>query len=142
MKNSSAGTTISSLFLLWSFNKVHIFIPTDINPNFFKNKEIEKYIPLFLPLQTPIQSQLFHEEALDDVIFEWASESRSECTLNSVDDEARATLRGEAEPVVIWHEEEDSDYESHEELCYHSFIVKVFSVLFISFNTLFIIPTF
>merc|ERR1711862_131364 len=50
----------------------------------------------------------FDEEALDEgVILEWASEGRSEYTL--VPEEVRADLRGLAEPVVIWLQDDDSD---------------------------------
>lgn len=120
---------------LKSFDKINIFIQAAITPNFFKNKEMKKYSPvmkhitnsnpimerhLIGALESFCQSkpknfavmikQLYDEDALEeDVILEWAGEGRSIYTLDTVDEEARATLRAEAEPVVAWLQEEDSD---------------------------------
>lgn len=63
------------------------------------------------PKNFPVMiKQLYDEDALDEeTILEWADEGRSEYTLEAVDEEARAVLRGEAEPVVVWLQDEDSD---------------------------------
>jgi hypothetical protein len=42
-------------------------------------------------------------------------DGRSEYTLEAVDEEARATLRGEVEPVVVWLQEAASDDDESEE---------------------------
>ena len=56
--------------------------------------------------------QLFDEDVLEeDTILEWAGEGRSEYTLDCVDEDQRATMRGEAEPVVVWLQEDDSSDE-------------------------------
>ena len=56
------------------------------------------------------------EDVLDeDTILEWADAGRSEYTLDSVDEESRAILRGEAEPVVVWLQEAESDEEDDDE---------------------------
>lgn len=120
---------------LKSFDKIHIFIRAAITPNFFKGKEIEKYAPVISKITNgnPIMErhliaalecicvdkpknfavmikQLYDEDCLEeDVILEWAGEGRSEFTLESVSEEARAMLRGEAEPVVTWLQQDDSD---------------------------------
>ena len=51
----------------------------------------------------------------EETILEWADDGRSEYTLDAVDEETRAVLRGEAEPVVNWLQEADSDSESDSE---------------------------
>jgi translation initiation factor 5 len=56
--------------------------------------------------------QLFDEEVLEeDTILEWAGEGRTDYTLECVDEDHRAALRGEAEPVVCWLMEDDSSDE-------------------------------
>jgi translation initiation factor 5 len=126
---------------LKSHDKVHIFVRAAFGPQFFKNKEVEKYAPVIqkitnrgitmerhliaalesLCVDTPknfpvFLKQLYDEDALDeDVILEWAAEGRNEFTLSSVDEEKRAELRGEAEPVVVWLQAADSDDDDDEE---------------------------
>jgi len=126
---------------LKSFDKINIFIQAAITPNFFKNKEMKKYSPVMKHItnSNPIMErhligalesfcmekpknfavmikQLYDEDALEeDVILEWAGEGRSIYTLDSVDEEVRAILRAEAEPVVAWLQEEDESDESDNE---------------------------
>jgi len=126
---------------LKSHDKVHILIRAVLTPEFFKNKEIPKYAPLVTavtngnkimerhligavehlcvdkPKNFPVAiKQLYDEDALDEeTILEWADEGRSDYTLDAVDEETRAVLRGEAEPVVVWLQEADSEEESSDE---------------------------
>lgn len=126
---------------LKSHDKVKIFVRAAITPQFFKNKEIEKYAPVvskisngnkiierhliasleFLALEKPkifpvMIKQFYDEDALEEeAIIEWAEDGRSEYTLDAVDEETRAALRGEAEPLVVWLQEADSDSDSDEE---------------------------
>jgi translation initiation factor 5 len=126
---------------LKSHDKAQILVRAVITPQFFKNKEIEKYAPLISgltlgnrvmerhlissleaiciekPKNFPVMlKQLYDEDALEEeAILEWADEGRSGFTLAEVDEETRAALRGEAEPVVVWLQEADSDEESEEE---------------------------
>jgi translation initiation factor 5 len=59
--------------------------------------------------------QLFDEEVLEeDTILEWAGEGRTDYTLDVVDEDRRAALRGEAEPVVCWLMEDDSSDEDED----------------------------
>ena len=121
--------------------KVHIFVQAAFTPSFFKNKEVEKYskavvaitnenrimerhliaaLELFCvdkPKNFPVFiKQLYDEDALDEgTILDWSDEGRTEFTLDAVDEEKRAVLRGEAEPVVVWLQDEDSDDDSDEE---------------------------
>lgn len=120
---------------LKAHDKIHIFIRAAITPQFFKEKEIEKYAPVvsklangnkiierhliasleLICMEKPknfavMIKQFYDEDALDEeTILEWADEGRTEFTLAAVDEEARAALRGEAEPVVNWLQEADSD---------------------------------
>lgn len=120
---------------LKSHDKVLIFLRAAITPMFFKKNEIEKYAPVITkltnnktimerhviaalevicadkPKNFPVLiKQLYDQDALEeDTILEWAAEGRSDYTL--VDEDSRATLRAEAEPVVVWLQEEDSDTE-------------------------------
>ena len=122
---------------LKAHDKIHIFIRAAITPQFFKNKEIEKYAPVvvniangnkimerrlissleFINKDKPknfavMIKQFYDEDALqEETILEWADEGRSEFTLDAVDEETRAALRGEAEPVVVWLQEADSEDE-------------------------------
>jgi translation initiation factor 5 len=126
---------------LKSHDKIHIFLRAAITPQFFKNKEIEKYAPAaekiangnkiiqrhliasleFLckdkPKNFPVMiKQFYDEDALEEeTILEWSDEGRSEFTLDAVDEDTRAVLRGEAEPVVVWLQEADSEEESDED---------------------------
>jgi translation initiation factor 5 len=126
---------------LKAHDRIHIFILAAITPQFFKTKEIEKYAPVVSaiskgnkiierhliaslelinmdkPKNFPVMiKQLYDEDALDEeAILEWAEDGRSEYTLTVVDEEKRAKLRGEAEPVVVWLQEADSEEDSGEE---------------------------
>lgn len=126
---------------LKSHEKIHIFLRAAITPMFFKNNEVQKYAPVIVkmtsskplmerhviaacegicldkPKNFPVLiKQLYDEDALEeDVILEWAAEGRNEFTLDVVDEESRATLRAEAEPVVVWLQEADSDEDSDDE---------------------------
>jgi translation initiation factor 5 len=126
---------------LKSHDKIHIFIRAAITPQFFKNKEIEKYAPVAIaiangskiierhliaslelisiekPKNFPVLIKQFYDEdgLEEETILEWAEDGRSEYTLEPVDEETRAALRGEAEPVVVWLQEADSEGESDEE---------------------------
>lgn len=121
---------------LKSFDKIHIFIRAAITSDFWEKKLVQKYAPTvsLITNENPIMERhlisaleyisvdstkhfpvllklFFDEEALDEgVILEWASEGRSEYTL--VPEEVRADLRGLAEPVVIWlNDDSDEDDE-------------------------------
>jgi len=122
-------------------DKVHIFSRAAITPQFFKNKEIGKYAPVvskiangskiierhliasleFLSIEKPknfpvMIKQFYDEDALEEeTIIDWAEDGRSEYTNVAVDEETRAALRGEAEPVVVWLQEADSDSEDEED---------------------------
>lgn len=126
---------------LKSNHKVLIFVQAAFTPQFFKNKEVQKYAKSIVaitngnrimerhliaalellcaekPKNFPVFiKQLYDEDALDEeTILDWADEGRSEYTLDAVDEETRAVLRGEAEPVVVWLQDEDSDEEDSEE---------------------------
>lgn len=123
---------------LKSFDKIHILVRASIGPNFFKNKEIPKIAPavsaitsgnkimerhLIAALEAicvnktknfPVMLKQFYDvDALDEeTILEWADEGRSVYTLSSVDEEVRAELRGEAEPLIVWLQEAESEDES------------------------------
>lgn len=57
---------------------------------------------------------LFDEDALqEETILAWADAGRSEYTL--VEEEQRAILRGEAEPVVVWLQDSDSEDDDDED---------------------------
>jgi len=123
---------------LKSFDKIHIFIRAAITSDFWEKELVQKYAPTvsLITNQNPIMERhliaalehisvgspkhfpvllklMYDEDALDEgVILEWASEGRSEYTL--VSEELRSELRGEAEPVVIWLQDDDSDEEDNE----------------------------
>lgn len=122
---------------LKSHEKIHIFVRAVITSDFFKNKEIQKYAPTIVKItqKNPIMErhliaaieglcvdmgkiklfpvmikQLFDEDALqEDVILEWAVDEGSEYTLDSVDEDNKAKLRAEADPLVNWLEEDSDD---------------------------------
>lgn len=126
---------------LKSHHKARIFVNAAFTPQFFKNKEVENYAKATIaitngnrimerhligaleafctdkPKNFPVLiKQLYDEDALEeDTILDWAEEGRSEYTLDVVDEETRAALRGEAEPVVVWLQDEDSDEDSSED---------------------------
>lgn len=127
---------------LKTFDKIHIYMRSVITPDFFKNDEIKKAVPVVLALTGesnimerhlisaleflnadkpkffPVMlKQLYDEDALkEDNILEWAAEGRTtDYTLESLDEDARAALRAEAEPLIVWLQEsddEDSDSDS------------------------------
>jgi len=124
---------------LKSFDKIHIFIRAAITPDFWEKKLVQKHAPTISlitnhnpimerhviaaleglsvdsPKHFPVLLKLmFDEEALDEgVILEWACEGRTDYTL--VSEEVRADLRAEAEPVVMWLQDDDSDEEDDED---------------------------
>lgn len=126
---------------LKSHDKIHIFARAAITPDFYKEGQIEKHsatiskltqsnpimerhliaamegLCIEKPKNFPVMlKQLYDEDALEeDVILEWACEGRNEYTLDLVDEETRAALRSEAEPVVVWLQDEDSSDESDDE---------------------------
>ena len=128
---------------LKTHDRIHILTRAAFTPQFFKNKEVSKYAPAITkltnsnmimerqliasleglciekPKNFPVfLKQLYDEDALEEeTILEWADEGRSSYTLDVVDEETRAKLRGEAEPVVVWLQDEDdeSDNESDED---------------------------
>jgi translation initiation factor 5 len=111
--------------------------PEDITSDFFKKGTMKKHVPVIRAItnSSPIMErhligaleglclnmdntkafavlikQLYEQDALEeDTILEWAAEGRSEYTLETVDEESRAALRAEAEPIVAWLQEEDDD---------------------------------
>lgn len=127
---------------LKSHDKVHIFLRAFLTPTFFKNKDISKHSetmecitqgnPImqrhligaiegittedgFQDKHFPVMlKQFYDEDVLDEeIILEWAFDGRSEYTLDSLEEDARANLRGLAEPVVAWlQEDSDSDSDS------------------------------
>jgi len=123
---------------LKSHDKIHILVRAAITPMFFKNNEVEKYAPAIeklthgkpllerhviaaleaicvdKPKNFPVLIKQFYDEdgLEEDTILEWAAEGRNEYTLDEVDEETRAALRGEAEPVVVWLQDADSDEDS------------------------------
>ncbi len=122
---------------LKSHERIHIFLYSVITVNFFKGKEIEKFAsiirritndsiemqrhlisaveglcvqqiePKFFPV---LLKQLYDEDLLEeDIILEWAFDGRSVYTLESVDEESRADIRGKAEQFVAWLQEDSDD---------------------------------
>ena len=126
---------------LKSFDKIHILVQAAITSNFFKQNEIQKFAPVVAdiasgnkamerhliaalegicvdkPKNFPVMiKQFYDEDALEEeTILEWADDGRSEYTLKDLDEETRAKLRGEAEPLIVWLQEADSDDESEAE---------------------------
>jgi translation initiation factor 5 len=126
---------------LKSHDKIRILILAAFTLDFYKNKEVEKYAPVIARIANSnrimerhiisaleafcvektknfpvLLKQLYDEDALDEeTILEWADQGRSEFTLPSVDEDSRAILRGEAEPVVVWLQEAESEDESSDE---------------------------
>jgi translation initiation factor 5 len=124
---------------LKSHDKIHILVRAAFTPQFFKKKEIEKFAPAIVtitngnkimerhliaaleaicadkPKNFPVMIKQFYDEDVleEETILEWADEGRSEYT--TVCEDTRAVLRGEAEPVVVWLQEADSEEESSEE---------------------------
>ena len=126
---------------LKSQDKVYILVMAAITPNFFKKKEVAKYsdalvkitnnnkimerhliaaleaLSIDKPKNFPVLiKQFYDEDALaEETILEWADAGRTEYTLDVVDEDTRAALRGEAEPVVVWLQEADSEDDSDED---------------------------
>lgn len=126
---------------LKSHDKVHILVRAAFTADVFKNKEIPKFAPAIsaitngkmimerhfiasleaLCVDKPknfavMIKMLYDEDALsEESILEWADDGRTEYTLDTVDEDSRALLRGEAEPVVVWLQEADSDSEGDSE---------------------------
>ena len=122
---------------LKAHDKIHILARAAITADFFKNKEIPKYsnavskiingnkilerhliaslefVSKDQPKNFPVMIKQFYDEDVleEETILEWAEDGRSEYTLAAVDEETRAILRGEAEPVVVWLQEADSEDE-------------------------------
>ena len=120
---------------LKSHDKIHILFRSVFTTDFFKEKQVEKWSDVISqitlhsapmerhligaaellcqdkPKLFPVMlKQLFEEDALEeDVILEWACEGRSDFTQDALDEDSRAALRGEAEPVVVWLQDDDSD---------------------------------
>ncbi|KAL3793792.1 hypothetical protein ACHAW5_009579 [Stephanodiscus triporus] len=122
---------------LKSQDKIHIFIQAAFTPEFFKLKQVQTYAPTIAKITqgknvmerhlisaceslcadkpknfAVLIKQLFDEEVLEeDTILEWAGEGRTEYTLESVNEDQRCSMRAEAEPVVVWLQEDDSSDE-------------------------------
>ena len=120
---------------LKSQDKIHIFLRAAFTPDFFKHKQVEAHAATIAKItggKTVMErhlisaceelcadkpknfavliKQLFDEEVLEeDTILEWAGEGRTDYTLESVDEDQRCNMRAEAEPVVVWLQEDDSD---------------------------------
>lgn len=120
---------------LKSQDKIHIFIQAAFTPEFYKQKQVQTYAAAIAKItqgKTVMErhlisacealcvdkpknfavliKQLFDEEVLEeDTILEWAGEGRTDYTLESVTEDQRCMLRAEAEPVVVWLQEDDSD---------------------------------
>ena len=129
------------LISLKSQDKIHIMVRAAFTEQVFKDKEVAKFAPAIasitngknimerhliaaleaLCVDKPknfavMLKQFYDEDALEELtILEWADGGRSEYTLDAVDEDSRAVLRGEAEPVVVWLQEADSDDESSDE---------------------------
>merc|ERR1712238_366226 len=125
---------------LKSHDKMQIFARAVITPQFYKEKEIEKFSPFFDEIiqenrimqrhlisvlellcveknkNFPVMiKQFFDEEVLEeDVILEWAFDGRTEYTFNSIDEGTRSSLRAEAEPVIVWLQESDDESSDEE----------------------------
>ncbi len=122
---------------LKSQDKIHIFIRAAFTPDFFKQKQVQTWAPTIAKITqgknvmerhlisacenlcadkpknfAVIIKQLFDEEVLEeDTILEWAGEGRTDYTLESVNEDQRCNMRAEAEPVVVWLQEDDSSDE-------------------------------
>ncbi len=125
---------------LKSQDKIHIFIQAAFTPDFIKEKQVEAHAPTIAKITqgknvmerhlisaceglcadmpkkfAVLIKQLFDEEVLEeDTILEWAGEGRTDYTLESVTEDQRCGMRAEAEPVVNWLMEDDSDSSDEE----------------------------
>jgi len=119
---------------LKTHDRMQIFVEAAFTEHFFKNKEVEARAPVIqaitqgnpimerhligavegfthsAPKLFPVMiKQLFDEDALEEeTILQWAYDGRTEYTLEKVDEDSRARLRAEAEPVINWLQEDDS----------------------------------
>lgn len=128
---------------LKSHERIHIFMNSVMTSGFFKKKEIENYSPIIQKITNGsiemlrhlissveelcvkqiqakyfpvILKQLYDEDILgEDLILEWAFDGRSEYTRQSVDEETRAHLRGNAEEFVSWLQEDSDSDDSDDE---------------------------
>jgi len=126
---------------LKSHDKVRIIVQGAFTEDFFKKKEVELFSPAISSITNSnrimerhligaleehwaekpknfavMLKQLYDEDALqEESILEWADQGRTEYTLSTVDEDDRAALRGEAEPVVVWLQEAESEDESDSE---------------------------
>lgn len=126
---------------LKSYDKIHIIVQAVFTPQFFKDKEVEKFAPAVnvivngnpimerhliaalegicveKPKNFPVfLKQFFDEDVLEEErILAWAEEGRNEYTLESVHEELRSQLRGESEPLVVWLQQDDSDDEDSDD---------------------------
>jgi len=125
---------------LKSQEKIHIFIRAAFTLDFYKKKQVVAHAPTIAAItqgKTVMErhlisaceglcvdkpknfavliKQLFDEEVMEeDTILEWAGEGRTDYTLESVDEDQRCNMRAEAEPVVVWLQEDDSDDEEED----------------------------
>ena len=126
---------------LKSQDKVYILISAAITPDFFKKNEVAKYSKALvkitnnnkimerhliatleaLCIEKPknfavLIKQFYDEDALaEETILEWADAGRTEYTMDIVDEDTRAAIRGEAEPVVVWLQEAESEDDSDDD---------------------------
>mmetsp|Transcript_15294 Transcript_15294/g.34260 ORF Transcript_15294/g.34260 Transcript_15294/m.34260 type:complete len:276 (-) Transcript_15294:228-1055(-) len=126
---------------LKTFDKVHIMMNAAFNLSAVGEKQVAKFAPVLdklvnrnitmerhviagcegifgkKPKVFPIiLKQLYDEDVLqEDTILEWSSEGRTEFTLDTIDEDTRSLLRGEAETFVNWLESADSEDESDNE---------------------------
>lgn len=122
---------------LKSQDKIRIFFKATFTLDFIKKKQVETHAKSIaeitqgktvmerhlisaaeeLCVEEPkkfavLLKQLFDREVLEeDTILEWAGEGRTDYTPESVDEDQRAALRAEAEPVVVWLMEDDGSDE-------------------------------
>jgi len=122
---------------LKSQEKIHIFVRAAITLDFYKKKQVVAHAPTIAAITqgknvmerhlisaceglcankpknfAVLIKQLFDEEALvEDTVLEWAGEGRTDYTLGSLDEDQRCNMRAEAEPVVVWLQEDDSSDE-------------------------------
>jgi len=125
---------------LKSHDKVQIVVKALFTPQSIMKKEVEKHADAIVKVtnQNSVMErhligalevlcvdkpknfvvflkQLYDNDALHEkTILEWADEGRSDFTLKAVDEGKRSILRGEAEPLVVWLQE-DSDSEASDE---------------------------
>mmetsp|Transcript_26724 Transcript_26724/g.53294 ORF Transcript_26724/g.53294 Transcript_26724/m.53294 type:complete len:395 (-) Transcript_26724:184-1368(-) len=123
---------------LKSFDKIHILLNASFTDLVIKEKQVEKFAPVLQKIvggnlvmerhvisavegvyaRSPkifpvVLKQLYDIDILqEDTILEWASDGRTEYTIDSLDEDSRAHLRCAAEPVINWLEQADSDEES------------------------------